>query len=173
MKLEIQTGTPDADLIEQIVEFDEHHMKPVMAAAGLDFSAERRREGVKNTSSIFIAALNAGKLAGYLEFGRSWNDADLIYFSSIQIDKKYRHSKIILRLIDEFRKLVEPEDFSGFESSVQKNNLPAVKLHRKIGFRFEEKPANPASWRLSAERRLLEESPVILLIDRWRRKKRR
>ncbi len=159
----------DSDFIEQIIEFDKANMQSVLEEAGIDFPEENRRRGFENNPTFIIAA-NGGKIIGYLEYTRSWNDADYIYISSIQIDKKYRNSRLILRLIDEFAKLAEKEDFKGFETNVQKNNLPVVELYRKIGFEFRENPENNASWLLKAEREILRESPIVPMLEKWRKK---
>jgi ribosomal protein S18 acetylase RimI-like enzyme len=163
-------GPPEPDLIKQIAELDQANMEIFLNSAGIDFSTERRRETFRQSNSIFIIALAEGKVAGYLEYTRSWNDADKIYLSSVQIEKQYRNSKLILRLLNEFRNLAGQEKFSGFETNVQKNNLQAVKLYQKIGFRIEENPRNSKSWLLTADRRLLTESPVNILLDKWRQK---
>lgn len=159
----------DAAFIEQIIEFDKANMRSVLNEAGIDFPEENRRRGFENNPTFIIAA-SGGKIIGYLEYTRSWSDADYIYISSIQIDKKYRNSKLILRLIDEFAKLAEKEDFKGFETNVQKNNLPVVKLYRKIGFEFTRNPNNDASWLLRADRKILRESPIVSMLEKWRKK---
>jgi ribosomal protein S18 acetylase RimI-like enzyme len=169
MKLRVLKGDFDSDFIEQIIELDRANMEAVLNEAGIEFPEAKRRLGF-NRNPTFIAAESEGKIIGYLEYTRSWTDADEIYISSIQIDKKYRHSKLILRLIDKFIETVEREDFKGFETNVQRNNLPVVKLYRKIGFEFEENPRNPASWLLKADRRILSESPIRLLLDKWRKR---
>jgi len=159
----------DADFIDRILALDKAQMPTILTEAGIEFPEEKRRGGFKRNPT-FIVAENAGKIAGYLEYTRSWSDGDTIYISSIQIEKRYRHSKLILRLIDKFVETVAEEDFRGFETNVQKNNLPAAGLYRKIGFAFEENPRNRASWRLIADRRILDESPVRQLLERWRKR---
>jgi ribosomal protein S18 acetylase RimI-like enzyme len=171
MKLRVLKGERvfEADFIEAILELDKANMQAIMDDSGIEFPEANRRAGFKNKPT-FIVAETRGGIAGYLEYTRSWTDAGLIYLSSMQIAEKYRHSKLLLRLIDKFIETVEAENFKGFETNVQKNNRPAVKLYRKIGFRFEENPRRAASWRLTADRRILSESPVRDLIDRWRKR---
>jgi ribosomal protein S18 acetylase RimI-like enzyme len=157
----------DSGLGEQIIEFDKQNMKPILEKAGIEFPEEKRRKGLRSNPT-FIIAFDGRSLAGYLEYLRSWNDPNYIYVGSIQIDEKYRNTRLILELIDKFRDLVAEEDFVGFETNVQKANLPAVKMYRKIGFRLEENPNNDDSWIARADRRIMRESPVIGLIDKWR-----
>lgn len=157
----------DSGFIEQIIEFDKRNMKPILEKAGVDFPEERRRKGM--TSATFIVALGDKDIAGYIEYSRSWNDPNYIYIDSIQIDKNYRNSKLILKLVERFTFLISSEDFAGFETNVQKANLPAVKMYRKIGFKLEENLRNPASWTARADESLLETSPLIHLINKWRK----
>lgn len=172
MKVRVVKNEFDSGLIERIIGLDRANMTEILAEAGIEFPEEKRRKGF-DKNPVLIVAENAGKIAGYLEFTRSRTDENEIYISSIQLDKKFRHSKLLLRLIDKFVETVEPEKFTGFETNVQKNNLPVVRLYRRLGFRFEENPRNPASWQLKAERDILENSPVKSLIEKWRRKKNR
>ena len=165
-------GDFDRDFIEQIIELDKANMQAVLDIAGLEFPEQNRRDGFKKNPT-FIVAENEGEIAGYLEYTRSRTDADLIYLSSIQIEKKYRRSDLLLKLIDEFVRTVGQEDFRGFEANVRKNNFPVIKLYRKIGFEFKENPRNSASWRLTADHEILNESPVNVLLEKWREKHRK
>ncbi len=159
----------ESGLGERIVEFDKRNMREVWERAGMEFPAERRREGLLSNPT-FIVAFEGEAIAGYVEYLRSWNDPDYIYVGSLQIAERYRNTRLILRLLDEFRALVSLEEFVGFETSVQKANRLAVGLYRKIGFKLEENPRNPASWLGRAGRELLTDSPVVALIERWRRR---
>ena len=171
MELRVLKGGSEfaSTLIEQILALDRANMQKILADSGLRFPKENRRAGFKRNPTLILAEKN-GKIVGYLEFTRSWSDPDIIYLSSIKIARKYRHSKLILQLIDKFIETIRRENFTGFETNVQKNNLTAVKLYQKIGFRFKENPRNPASWQLEADRRILIESPVNLLLEKWRKK---
>jgi ribosomal protein S18 acetylase RimI-like enzyme len=170
MELRILTGRQvlESGLAERIIEFDRRNMRPVLAAAGLDFPEEKRRKGLQSNPT-FIIAFDGQAVAGYLEYLRSWRDPNYIYVGAIQIAEKYRNTRLILMLLDRFRTLVAAEDFVGFETNVQKVNVRAVKLYRKIGFKLEPNPDNAASWTARAGRELLTDSPVIPLLERWRR----
>ncbi|HVE59650.1 MAG TPA: GNAT family N-acetyltransferase [Pyrinomonadaceae bacterium] len=172
MKLRVLKSDFDSDFIEQILRLDKANMQAVLDNAGLEFPEQNRRDGFKKNPTLIVAE-NKGEVAGYLEYTRSWNDADLIYLSSIQIEEKYRRSDLILKLIDEFVKTVGQENFKGFETNVQKNNFPVINLYRKIGFEFKENPHNRASWRLTADREILNESPVNALLEKWRKKRKK
>jgi ribosomal protein S18 acetylase RimI-like enzyme len=78
---------------------------------------------------------------------------------------------LLLLLLDRFRTLVAAQDFAGFETNVQRANRPAVKLYQKLGFTLEENPRNAASWTARAGKELLTGSPVIALIERWRKRR--
>lgn len=171
MELKIVRGQRviDSGLVEQIIEFDRLNMKPVLEKAGIVFPEEKRRQGLQSNPTLIIA-LDGRAIAGYLEYLRSWKDPNYIYVGSVQIDAKYRNTDFILRLLDEFRALVSGEDFLGFETSIQKTNTRAVKMYRKIGFKLEENPDNEASWGARAGREILEDSPIVALINKWRSK---
>lgn len=147
-------------------------MRPVWEAAGMEYPEESRRRGLLSDPT-FVVAFDGRDLAGYVEYLRSWNDPRLIYVGSIQIDERHRHTGLLLRLLEEFRTLVSPEDFDGFEASVQKVNTRAVELYRRLGFTLEQNPRNELSWTARAGRELLTDSPAAALLDRWRARRAR
>ena len=159
----------DSGLAERIIEFDKKNMRPVFEKAGLEFPEEKRRKGLQSNPT-FIIAFDGQIIAGYIEYLRSWRDPNYIYVGSVQIEKEYRNSRLILLLLDKFRALVTGEDFLGLETNVQKANTVAVKMYQKIGFMLEENPNNGASWVARAGKELLTDSPIIALIDKWREK---
>jgi ribosomal protein S18 acetylase RimI-like enzyme len=167
--LKVLTGRElmDSGLAEGVIEFDRKNMQPILGRAGIEFPAEKRRKGL-GSDPTFVIAFDGRAIAGYLEYLRSWNDPDYIYVGSVQIEKRFRNSRLILMLFDKFRDLMAGEEFVGFETSVQKANAGAVRMYQKIGFRMEQNPRNDASWVARAGRELLKESPVIALIDKWR-----
>lgn len=162
----------ESGLAEELIEFDRENMRPVFERAGIEFPEEKRRRGLQSDPT-FIIAFDGQRIAGYIEYLRSWNDPRYIYVGSVQIEKSRRNSSLILALFDAFRSSVAKEDFLGFETGVQKANTLAVKMYRKIGFSLEENPDNKASWRATAGRELLTDSPIIPLLDRWREKRAR
>lgn len=162
----------DAGLVEQLIEFDKRNMRRVWERAGMEYPEENRRKGLQSDPT-FVIAFDGQDIAGYVEYLRSWNDSRYIYVGSLQIDERHRQSTLILRLLDEFRTLVAGEEFLGFETSVQKANTSAVELYRRLGFTLEPNPRNELSWLAKAGRELLEESPVVPLLDRWRERQAR
>ena len=169
MELKVLKGREliESGLAEEIVEFDRRNMRPILEKAGIEFPEEKRRRGLQSDPT-FIIAFDGQTIAGYVEYLRSWNDPNYIYVGSVQIEERYRNTRLLLRLFDEFRTLVAGEDFRGFETNVQKSNAAAVRMYRKIGFTLEENPNNEASWTARAGRELLTDSPVVALLDRWR-----
>jgi ribosomal protein S18 acetylase RimI-like enzyme len=157
----------ESGLAEEIIELDRRNMRQILELAGIEFPEERRRRGLQSDPT-FVVAFDAGAVAGYIEYLRSWNDPRYIYVGSVQVEERYRNTGLILSLFDEFRALVAGEDFIGFETNVQKVNTAAVRMYRRIGFGLEENPGNPASWTARAGRELLADSPLIRLLDRWR-----
>ena len=174
MELKILSGREvlESGLAEEIIELDRRNMRRILELAGIEFPEERRRRGLQSDPT-FVVAFDAGAVAGYIEYLRSWNDPRYIYVGSVQIEKGYRNGRLLLLLFDEFKTLVAREDFAGFETNVQKANTAAVKMYRKIGFSLEENPDNEASWSARAGRELLRDSPVVALLDRWRERRAR
>ena len=155
---------------EQIIDLDRKHMQSILDQAGLEFPEEKRRKGLQSEST-FIIAFDGQEIAGYIDYLRSWTNPDYIYIGSVQIQKRYRGTGLLLMLLDRFRSLVADEDFIGFETSVQKVNTTAAKLYQKIGFKLENNPRNEASWIARAGKELLTTSPMVALIDRWRQQR--
>ena len=56
---------------------------------------------------------------------------------------------------------------------MQKANTEAVELYRRLGFGLEPNPRNELSWLAKAGRELLEDSPAVPLLDRWRERQAR
>lgn len=162
----------DAGLVEQIIEFDKRNMRHVWERAGMEYPEENRCKGLQSDPT-FVIAFDGPLIAGYVEYLRSWRDPRYIYIGSLQIDARHRRTGLILRLLDEFRTLVAREDFLGFETSVQKANTWAVELYRRLGFRLEPNPHNELSWLAKAGRELLDDSPIVPLLDRWRERRAR
>jgi ribosomal protein S18 acetylase RimI-like enzyme len=159
-------------LVEQIVEFDRRNMRHVWEHAGMEYPEENRRKGLESDPTFVIAFDGAG-IAGYVEYLWSWNDPRYIYVGSLQIDERHRHSTLLLQLLDEFRTLVAGEEFLGFETSVQKSNAHAIELYRRLGFNLEPNPRHELSWLAKAGREVLDDSPVVPLLHRWRERQER
>lgn len=160
-------GSIDDALAKRIIEFDRENMMGTLDQAGIAFPEENRYKSFKNNPTL-IVAFEGDDIAGYIEYLRSWNDSRYIYIGSFQIRKECRHTKLILQLIDKFIESVSSEDFLGFETNVQKVNMPAVEMSRKLGFQLADNPRNEASWIATAGPELLSQSPIIPVINKWR-----
>jgi hypothetical protein len=171
VRIEILNGKQiiDSGLAERIIVFDKLNMKPVFERAGMAFPEVKRRKGLQSNPT-FIIAFEGDAIAGYIEYLRSWNDPNYIYVGSIQIAEKHRNTRLILKLLDRFRTTVSSENFTGFETNVQKTNSLAVRMYQKIGFKIQENPSNTASWLVRADKDLLETSPIVPLVNKWREK---
>lgn len=160
----------DFDLVEQIFDLDRRNMESILDKAGIEFPEEKRRKGLQSDAT-FIIALDNDAIVGYFDYLRSWTNPDYIYIGSVQIEKRFRGTRLLLMLLDRFRTSVTDEDFVGLETNVQKVNTAAAKLYQKIGFTLENNLRNDASWIARASRDVLTESPIMTLIDRWRARK--
>jgi len=141
-------------LAEQIMALDRKNMQSTLDEAGIEFPEEKRRKGFESDSN-FIIAFEGLKIVGYLDYLRSWNNPDYIYIGSVQVEKSYRGTGLLLILLDHFSTLVAAQDFTGFETNVQKTNVAAAKLYQKIGFKLEDNPRNAASWTARAGKNFL------------------
>jgi len=157
-------------LAEQIMDLDRRNMQSTLDDAGIEFPEDKRRKGLESDST-FIIAFDGPKIVGYLDYLPSWNNPEYIYIGSVQLEKSYRGTRLLLMLLDRFRTSVASQDFAGFETNVQKANGPAVKLYQKFGFKLEDNPRNAASWTARAGKELLTDSPVVKLIERWRKRR--
>jgi len=63
--------------------------------------------------------------------------------------------------------LIAAEDFAGFETNVQKVNVAAANLYRKIGFTLELNARNDAR-SARAGKELLTDCLLARLSERWR-----
>ena len=159
-------------LAEQIMALDRKNMQSTLAAAGIDFPEDKRRKGFESDSN-FIIAFEGLKIVGYLDYLRSWNNPDYIYIGSVQVEKRHRGTGLLLILLDRFRTSVAAQDFTGFETNVQKTNSAAAKLYQKIGFALEDNPRNAASWTARAGKELLTDSPIVALIEKWQKRQKK
>jgi ribosomal protein S18 acetylase RimI-like enzyme len=168
MEIRIVAGREavESGLAERIIALDRANMRAVFDAAAIGFPQEKRRKGL--AEATLVIAFDGDEIAGYIEFLRSWRDPANLYIGSIQIERRHRGGRLMLRLLDELRRLVAGEDFRAFETSVQKANAPAVRLYRKLGFTLHPNPDNEASWIATAGRELLTDSPVVPILDRMR-----
>lgn len=173
MRIEILNGKQiiDSGLAERVIAFDKRNMQSVLEKAGIAFPEEKRREGLRSNPT-FIIAFENDMITGYLEYLRSWRNPNYIYIASVQIAEKHRNTRLLLELLEKFKSAVSGESFVGFETNVQKTNSLAVRLYQKIGFKLEENPNNQASWLAKADKDLLENSPVVSLVNKWREKSR-
>lgn len=168
LEIKVFSGTSiDDQLVERILDFDRQCMETTLDQAGIAFPEENRRKGFQSNPTL-IVAFAGGEIAGYIEYLRSWNDRRYIYISSLQVQKAFRGTALLMALIDRFRESVSGEDFLGFETNVQKVNRPAVAMYRKAGFQLTENPRNEASWIARAGPELLTQSPIIPIIEKWR-----
>ena len=173
LEIKIFSGTSvDDSLVKRIINFDRQCMETTLDQAGIAFPEENRRKSFQSNPTL-IVAFAGDEIAGYIEYLRSWNDPRYLYISSLQIQKTFRGTTLLLALIDRFRESVKDEDFLGFETNVQKVNRPAVEMYRKVGFHLTENPRNEASWIATAGPELLTQSPIIPIIEKWRSRSKR
>jgi hypothetical protein len=152
--------------VDRILALDRENMTGILEVAGVHFPAENRRKGLTGPSTMVVALLNGDSLDGYVEFCEDWNDANDIYFGSIQVRLACRHGYTLGILLVECAKALEHRTFSRLRAGVQKNNKNAVALSEKLGFEMRVRPGNDRSLDIVGERQLLHSAIVNELRDR-------
>ena len=153
------------DLADRIVALDRTTMSETLSEAGIEFPEEKRREGLKNPSTVVILLLDDNRLAGYVEFCEDYTCSSDIYISSIQLLEKYRGGIALPILIVECAKELRERRFGLLKTNVQKNNLRATELYKKLGFRVTEKPGSERSLNVTGDGKLLS-SELILKLEK-------
>ena len=151
MNIEIfdRQSIKDTPLLENIINLDIENMREVFEHSEMGHPIDKRKESF-NFPGILIAAFAFDELAGYLEYGPGWDNPDDIYISSVQIKQKYRNTKLFAELLHTAKKDLERKNFKNIISAVQKTNINAIKIFRKLGFLIEDKENNQKSYRLIA-----------------------
>jgi hypothetical protein len=84
-------------LAEQIIDLDRRNMQSTLYESGIEFPEDKRRRGLESDST-FIIAFDGPKIAGYLDYLPSWNNPEYIYIESVQVEKRYRGTRLLLML---------------------------------------------------------------------------
>lgn len=158
------------EIVDRIIEFDRRNMGAILEAAEIDFPEAKRRKGFEQNPT-FVLAIKEEELIGYLEYCRSWDDLNCIYISSLQVEPRFRNSKVMVLLVEKALTLMEDEHFTAIETNVQKGNLLAVELYQKFGFVLKEKIPNSTSYIASSTREAVLKSHGIKVIKEWRNRK--
>jgi ribosomal protein S18 acetylase RimI-like enzyme len=153
-------------LDDKIIEFDKINMAEILGNARLPFPEEKRRKGFEDNST-FVVAWKENKIVAYLEYCRSWDNDKDIFISSLQILPEYRGSTVLLLILDYARDLLFSEKFDKIVSGVQKNNVHAVRLYKKLGFSIYDNPGNKQSLIVSAKKDILSCEVVSKLLNKW------
>lgn len=158
----LTTRVLDAAMIESqgwvdaILALDRENMSSILRAAGLEFPEDQRRSRLRDSSTVLIAVLDEGTLAGYVEFCADWKCDERIYLSSIQLREKYRHGRAFAILLVECAKALESRAFAHLRTQVQANNRTAVRLYEKLGFQHSKHMGDSVTIELTGSRDLLD-----------------
>lgn len=146
----------DSGLHDAIVELDRTNMAAVLEKAGIVFPEEKRRKAFEVDGVYFIVFDSAGGVLAYLEICPDWeNPREDLYISSLQIVPEWRGGALLGRLLAAAVGHLQNHPFRLLKSAVQKANLPAIEIYRKLGFEMAENPKSEKSLLLSANRSIL------------------
>jgi ribosomal protein S18 acetylase RimI-like enzyme len=152
IKIYNRQSLKDSELIEQIINLDLINMQEIMQRSEIEHPIEKRMKGFEYPGVIIAAFDHDKNLAGYLEYGLDWHSSDDIYIASVQIKQKYRNTKLFADLLLAAKEDLQKKNFNNIISHVQKTNINAIKLFRKLGFSIEEREDKPKSYRLIADK---------------------
>ncbi|MDJ0832583.1 MAG: GNAT family N-acetyltransferase [Gammaproteobacteria bacterium] len=152
-------------LDDQLVELDKLTMGQILSDAGVTFPEEMRRKGFEGNPTIFVASVNSAT-AGYLQYCRSWDNENDIYISSIQILPKYRSGPVLLALLNAARESLLNEEFDKLVTEVLKNNIAAIRLYEKLGFKLNKHPQKQKYLSVSGTKSMLKNKRVLKILSR-------
>lgn len=143
-------------LHEAIVAFDRRNMGAVLAQ-GAAFPEERRRKAFE-VDGLFIVVLDGDQnVLGYVELCPDWDcPEEDIYISSLQIAPAHRRGTMLRCLLAGAVGYLQGRPFRFVKTAVQKNNEPAIRMYRRLGFSFSKHPNSETSLLLAADRRVLD-----------------
>lgn len=125
----------DLNTIEKIIELDRINMQPILKKFSIAFNPQLRKDGLEkemNEGAKFLIVKRCNMLVAYLEYIIQEDNSCKV--PSIQIHPQYQNGITLYRLlVNIYRELVI--DCPTFiNSSVHKNNIASLSLHKKLGF---------------------------------------
>lgn len=84
---------------------------------------------------LLVAENDDGKIIGVCEVIRDWQEKKKAFIQSFYIIEKYRGKGIGRELLSFTLELLNREDFTGVELTVDPKNLTARKLYKDFGFK--------------------------------------
>ena len=149
---------------EAILALDRENMAEILAAVGLDFPEERRRQALAERSTVVIVLESGGTLDGYVEMSRDERDADGVYLSSIQVRRWRRGGISSGILLVECADVLKSSPFLRLRSEVQASNAGGIALFRKLGFELRARPGGSRTLDVLGDRKLLG-SPILRRLE--------
>jgi len=148
---------------DKILALDRENMTPILRAAGLGFSDEKRRQGLRDPSIVSVVLVDGETLVGYVEFCTdSYCDANL-FLASLQLDRRYRRGIALGILIVECAEIVKTRSFIRLRAGVHRSNREAIQLYRKLGFQLIERRENETIFDAIGRRELLNSERIVRL----------
>ncbi len=87
-----------------------------------------------NKMATYIVVLDSKKVVGYLGF---WAIIDEAHITTIAILKTYRRKHLALQLFNKMMEIVKDKEIMAITLEVRENNIPAICLYEKLGFKRE------------------------------------
>ena len=90
------------------------------------------KQELENDNSIYIVAKNENQIVG---FGGIWKAIDDVHITNIVVKKNYRKLGIGTKILERLIEISKELDFKSITLEVNENNINAIKLYKKFGFK--------------------------------------
>ena len=136
--------------IDEIVEIDRINMEPILKEIGIIFDCDKRKTSLLSEISLgseFVLIKNRHEIKAYIQY--LFND-ELCDVRSIQIKPEYKGGLLLKQIfIELFEKINNRENFV-IKSSVHKNNIKSMALHRNLKFNEVQSSENRVEYQISS-----------------------
>lgn len=114
----------------------------------MPWSAKGFGDAIENPYTLYLVALEDGKIAGYCGLWQSFEEADI---TNVAVREECRGRHTGTMMLDRLMELGKEQGITRFTLEVRSSNSAAVRLYEKLGFssvgirkRFYEKPVEDA-----------------------------
>jgi ribosomal protein S18 acetylase RimI-like enzyme len=125
----------DLKTIQEIIELDKINMQPILEKLSIVFNPQLRKNGLDkeiNEGAKFVIIKRNDNLIAYLEY--VIEDGNTCKVPSIQIHPQYQNGTTLYRLLVSIYNELKNNCPTYIYSSVHKNNVASLNLHKKLGF---------------------------------------
>lgn len=136
----------------EIRKMQEEDLKEVAAIEAACFSMPWSEKGfgdaIARRDTLYLCALEDGKVAGYCGLWQSFEEADI---TNVAVREESRNRHVGRAMLEKLMELGRDQGITAFTLEVRAGNAPAIKLYENLGFHsagirknFYEKPTEDA-----------------------------